>query len=264
MITSAKNQQLKNIALLQKKGKARREQGLFIAEGKKLFSETPREWLRGVYVAESFLKEEKQTARELEELPEGVVCETVADAAFAAVSDTVTPQGILCLVQLPRYGLAQLLRGERTQLLVLEDIRDPGNLGTMLRAGEGAGITGVILNETCADLFQPKTVRSTMRSIYRVPYYVSGDLCGTVRELRAQGVRVYAAHLKGSVRYDAPDYTGASAFLIGSESAGLTEELASLANQRIRIPLQGKVESLNAAVSAAVLMYEVSRQRAAQ
>lgn len=258
MITSSTNQQMKNIAMLIKKAKARKEQGLFVVEGKKMFTEVPGEWLYGVYVSESFLAQDDAS-----ELLADTQYEVVSDSVFKGISDTQTPQGILCLVRMPQYRLEQLLQGERTHLLVLESIQDPGNLGTMLRTGEGAGITGVIMNQTTVDLFNPKTIRSTMGSIYRVPYFISTDLEKTIQELKEGGIKVYAAHLCGKMQYDEPDYTGASAFLIGNEGNGLTDAAADMADAYIRIPMEGQVESLNAAVSASLLMYETNRQRRA-
>lgn len=256
MITSSSNQQMKNIAMLMKKAKARKEQELFVVEGKKMYREVPPEWLEKVYVSESFLKEPEAGALLAE-----TAYEVVADAVFKGISDTQTPQGILCLVRMPQYGLADLLRGADTHLLVLESIQDPGNLGTMLRTGEGAGITGIIMNQTTVDLFNPKTIRSTMGSIYRVPYFVTEDLPGTIEALKEKQVGVYAAHLQGKMQYDEPSYLGGTAFLIGNEGNGLSDETAELADTYIRIPMAGQVESLNAAVSAALLMYETNRQR---
>ncbi len=256
MITSRQNQQMKRIMLLEKKAGARREQGLFVAEGKKMFSEAPRDWLRGVYVSEHFAADPGAG-----KLLSDVEYEVVADSVFEQISDTVTPQGIISLVKTPQYPFLSLFRGRRTHLLILEGIQDPGNLGTMLRTAEGAGVTGVVINRTTADLFAPKTVRSTMGSIYRMPYFIAENLAETIREIKAQGVRIFAAHLSGAGQYDAADYTGATAFLIGSEGSGLSEEISALSDERVRIPMEGAVESLNAAVSAALLMYEAKRQR---
>ena len=254
MITSNSNQQMKNLMLLMKKAKARNEQGLFVVEGKKMFSEVPAEWRKQVYVSESFLKEN-------EGMLEGILYEVVSDTVFKSVADTQTPQGILCLVKKPEYQLEQLLKGEKTHLLILESIQDPGNLGTMLRTGEGAGITGVIMNQTTVDLFNPKTIRSTMGSIYRMPYYVTKDLKQTISGLKEAGVNIYAAHLKGKLQYDEPDYCKPTAFMIGNEGNGLSDEIAELSDTYIRIPMCGQVESLNAAISASLLMYETNRQR---
>ena len=170
---------------------------------------------------------------------------------------------------MPSYSLRDLLQEKddskpaekAPHLLIAESIQDPGNLGTMLRTGEGAGISGIILNKTTVDLFNPKTIRSTMGSVYRVPFYIAEDLHDTIRSLQKNGIAVYAAHLKGTQSYDMPDYTKGCAFLIGNEGNGLTDETAALADEYIRIPMEGKVESLNAAIAATLLMYEVHRQR---
>jgi TrmH family RNA methyltransferase len=145
--------------------------------------------------------------------------------------------------------------------LVLDGVQDPGNLGTMLRTGEGAGVTGVIMNRQTVDLFNPKTIRSTMGSLYRVPFFVAEDLTETLRQLKEEGVKLYAAHLSGTISYDEPDYTGPCGFLIGNEGNGLSEETAREADTYIRIPMEGRVESLNAAISAGLLLYECNRQR---
>jgi len=254
MITSTSNQQIKNLSLLIKKAKARNEQTRFVVEGRKMAEEVPVEWLEKTYVSESFAKENEAFLSTWK-------YETVSDSVFKSVSDTQSPQGILCLVRKPEYQLEELLTGEKTHLLVLESIQDPGNLGTMLRTGEGAGISGVIMNQTTVDLFNPKTIRSTMGSIYRMPFYISQDLRQTVLDLKEQGICIYAAHLKGIMCYDEPDYIKPTAFMIGNEGNGLSDELADCADTYIKIPMEGQVESLNAAISATLLMYEANRQR---
>ena len=265
MITSANNQQLKSVSALLKKSKERREKKSFVVEGPRMVVEAPAESLKAVYIAESYENNpENQTVlTELRNKCEsvGAVFETVADSVFKSVSDTQTPQGIMAVVGMPEYTLDQLLDGEKTHLLILESIQDPGNLGTMVRTGEGAGITGVIMNKTTVDLFNPKTIRSTMGSIYRVPFYVTEDLSETMQLLKKKGVSLYAAHLKGEHYYTDEDYTKSCGFLIGNEGNGLSDEIANQADTYIKIPMEGQVESLNAAISATLLMYEANRQR---
>lgn len=265
MITSASNQHMKQINALLKKGKERREKRGFVVEGPKMVMEAPTEWLKAVYVSEFFEKHpENQTLlKELGQKCKSVQAqfEIVADSVFKNVSDTQTPQGIMAVVAMPEYSMEQLLQGEKTHLLILESIQDPGNLGTMVRTGEGAGITGVIMNKTTVDLFNPKTIRSTMGSIYRVPFYVTEDLTKTMMELKQKEISLYAAHLKGQHAYDEADYSKACGFLIGNEGNGLSDEIADLADTYIKIPMEGQVESLNAAISATLLMYEANRQR---
>lgn len=256
MITSTANKQVKELAQLIKKAKERKEQKVFVVEGIRMFLEAPKEWVQAVYASESFLKEAAHR-----ECLAGYAYEELSDSVFASVSDTKTPQGILCVVRMPEYKKEELFSRENGLYLVLESIQDPGNLGTMFRTGEGAGISGVILNRTTVDLFNPKTIRSTMGSIYRVPFYIADDFAETIRDMKQKGIRTYAAHLEGKKSYDGFDYRGSSAFLIGNEGNGLSDEIASLADTYIRIPMAGQVESLNAAMASGILMYEAARQR---
>lgn len=257
MITSTANQQVKNLVQLRKKAKARREQGVFLVEGLKMFLEAPKDQVKQIFVSQSFLEKH-------EEAVAGRTYEILSDHVFEYVSDTRTPQGILCAVRQPAYSMEDLMGKGAPCVLVLEGIQDPGNLGTMFRSGEGAGITGIIMDDATADIFNPKTIRSTMGSIYRVPFIQTSSLKEAVEKLKDAGVCVYAAHLMGTGSYDEANYTGGCAFLIGNEGNGLTEETADLADVRIRIPMEGKLESLNAAVAASILMYEVNRQRRKQ
>ena len=151
--------------------------------------------------------------------------------------------------------------GTLPHLLVLEHLQDPGNLGTILRAGEGAGLTGVLMDSNTADIYSPKVVRATMGSLLRVPFAYVEDLGEALALLKKKKIRVYAAHLQGSNAYDRENYRKATAFLIGNEANGLSPETAAAADVRIRIPMLGEVESLNAAVAASVLMFEAARQR---
>lgn len=258
MISSTSNQKMKQIMQLNKKAKARREMRAFVVEGIKMFRETPAELLLQVYVSESFLSvpgQREEVARKT------VSYETVSDTVFSHVCDTTTPQGILCVVKMPNYSLDDLLKKKAPTLLLLEDIQDPGNLGTMFRTGEGAGIDGIIMTKETVDLFHPKTVRSTMGSIYRMPFYITDQLQETLELLHDRGVCTYAAHLKGTKSYDAFDYTKPTAFLIGNEGNGLTDAIADQAKEYLRIPMEGQLESLNAAMAAGILMYEAYRQR---
>lgn len=259
MITSTANQQVKQVIQLNKKAKLRDERDVFVVEGPKMFGEAPAERVEKVYISESFL-EKSRSIRDLDK--EEIPYEVVADAVFRSMSDTQTPQGVLCLVKQYHYELEALLEKQDPLFLVLENLQDPGNLGTIMRTAEGAGVTGVIMSKGTVDLYNPKTIRSTMGSIYRVPFLYEEDLKKTLAVLKSRGIKSYAAHLKGRNTYDKEDYRGGTAFLIGNEGNGLTDELCACADTYIRIPMEGQLESLNAAVAAAILMYEVHRQRA--
>lgn len=259
MITSTQNEKIKHAAALQQKAKLRKEESLFVVEGGRLFLEAPISLVREVYVTEAFLKNADEA---MKKRLADTGYEEVSEQVFAKISDTKTPQGVLAVLAKQTYQREELLR-DIPLLLLLENIQDPGNLGTMIRTAEGAGVTGVILSPGCADLCQPKVVRSTMGSLFRVPVYQTDDLQREIRFLQENKVKVYAAYLEGSACYDAVSYREGCAFLIGNEGNGLTRETVLTADARVKIPMAGKLESLNAGVSAALLVYEAARQRRA-
>ena len=256
MITSTANAQVKALSKLIKNARARRQQQLYVVEGIRMFRETPKERIGKVYVSESFAKDPAH-----EGVFEGTDWEMLSDSVFAAVSDTKTPQGVLCVMKQYHYSLDDLAGKKHPFLMILENLQDPGNLGTILRTAEGAGVDGVILSRTSVDIYNPKTIRATMGSIYRMPFLYVDQLEEILPELKRRGIQTYAAHLQGKNCYDEENYKEGTAFLIGNEGNGLTEGLSNCADVWIRIPMHGKLESLNAAVAASVLMYEVCRQR---
>ena len=257
MITSVSNEKIKHIAALQQKAKLRKEESLFVAEGGRLFLEAPASLIKEVYVSERFLEHADSKIKEKLSL---TGYETVSEQVFSKMSDTKAPQGILAALSQKNYKREELL-GVCPLLLILENMQDPGNLGTILRTAEGAGVTGVVLSPGCADIYQPKTVRSTMGSLFRVPFYQSTELYEDILFFRQKGIKIYAACLENAKRYDTADYLGGSAFFIGNEGNGLTKEAIGMADSSIYIPMQGQLESLNAAVSVALLVYEAARQR---
>lgn len=255
MITSVNNGQIKKVIQLNQKAKARREQGLFVAEGKKMFYEAPENWVQKVFISETVSKEE--IMNRVRNFP----YEIVSDSVFRQMSDTQTPQGVLTLLKTPSYTIESILDKEEPLVMVLEDIQDPGNAGTVIRTGEGAGVSGVFLTRTSVDITNPKVIRSTMGSVYRIPFLYVEDVVSLGKELKKRGIRSYAAHLDGKNYYDKEDYRGGTAFYIGNEGNGLTAAAAAAADCLIRIPMSGRVESLNAAMAAGILMYEAARQR---
>lgn len=266
MITSTSNGQIKKIQQLLKKAKVRKEERLFAAEGMKMFREAPADRIEKIYLSASFAQKEdwKGILKEkgLEERAENLT-EIVDDRIFKALSDTVTPQGVLCLIKTIDRNLDELAPEDKSPLLlVLEDLQDPGNLGTILRTGEGAGITGVILSKNSVDIYNPKVIRSTMGSVYRVPFYYTSSIQDEILPwMKKRKITGYAAHLQGKNSYDQENYTGGTAFFIGNEGNGLSRYLSEKADVWIRIPMEGQVESLNAAMASGILMYEAFRQR---
>lgn len=261
MITSTSNAKVKYLVNLKKKRKVRDSENVFLVEGIRMFREVPAEKLKEVYVSESFYKKEKKLVDEISRRS-SVRAEILADNVFSNVSDTMTPQGILCVVEQMNYSLENVLaNGEVPHLMVLDNLQDPGNLGTIVRTAEGAGVTGIIMSKETVDIYNPKVIRSTMGSIYRMPFYYAEDLLETIGEMKKRNISTYAAHLDGKHAYDEEDYKNSCAFFIGNEGNGLRKEIADAADIYIRIPMCGQVESLNAAIAACVLMFEAARQR---
>lgn len=254
MITSKTNAQLKNIRKLLDSSKARKEQGLFVVEGIKMTNEIPASFNFAVFMSESYYKENSNLCYKNIEI--------VSDDVFKSISDTVTPQGILALVSIDDLRRAKDLKNqkestkEKQSVLILDGIQDPGNLGTMIRTAEAAGIRAIYLSKNCADLYNPKTIRSTMGSIFRVPVYTC-ELDKKINELKEEGFGIYAAALDKAEIFNEIKYASKNAIVIGNEANGISKEVLELADKIIKIPMEGEVESLNAAISAAVLMYHV-------
>ncbi len=260
MITSHANKGVKEVIQLEQKAKARREQGLFVAEGVKMFLEAPVNMIEKVYASETFSKQMPVICKEKSETLLSRY-ETVSDEIFQKMSDTKTPQGILCVMRQYKYTLESMFTVSNPMIIITEDIQDPGNLGTIFRAAEGAGAAGIIMSSDTVDIYNPKTILSTMSSVYRMRFLYAQNLYIIVEEMQKRKIIVFAAHLQGAKVYDTCDYKSGTAFLIGNEANGLKDETAKKADAAIKIPMAGKVESLNAAVAASVLMYQAARQR---
>lgn len=254
MITSTSNAKIKNIINLKNSARARKKQKGFLVEGPRMFFEVPRERLLEVYLTEEFEGKYKEQL-------EGYSYERISDSVCRHLADTRTPQGVVALVRKQEITLEELLAKEKNPcFFLLENLQDPGNMGTIIRTSEGAGVTGIIMNKDCVDPYNPKVIRSTMGAVFRVPFVLVDNFQETLHALRKAGVTTYAAHLGGSPFYKENYKTGA-AFFIGNEGNGLSEALTREADRKICIPMKGQVESLNAAVASTVLMYETLRQR---
>ena len=277
IISSKDNKKIKYIRSLMEKGSIRKKDKAFVVEGIKLTDEALEYGkVLEVVCSESLYDEIKSGDLSVNRLlaendknitnyvKKGSSLLVVSDTVFKSLSETKTPQGILAVAEMPDYRLLDkgfleqaYTKNGKIKLLVLEDTADPGNLGTIMRTAEAAGVTGVIMGKGTVDIFNPKVVRSTMGSIFRLPFAYEEDLKETIKELKKQGISFYATHLKGEKSYKDIKYSDRSAILVGNEARGLSYDVADLADTYVLIPMQGKVESLNAAVAAALMMYEV-------
>jgi RNA methyltransferase, TrmH family len=190
----------------------------------------------------------------------GAAVRIVDDRLLSAISEVETSQGLVALAERPTFTSAQLFRATPL-ILVAVGIQNPGNLGGLLRTAEAAGATGAILTEGTADPCSWKALRGSMGSAFRLPHLRGLSIRSALALLHAQGVSTVAAYATASVRYDEANLQGPSAFLFGNEGSGLPSEIMQAADQRVGIPMQGGVESLNVSVAAGILLFEAARQR---
>lgn len=184
-----------------------------------------------------------------------------SDRAFESVVQTVTPQGIAALVDIQRPEFSALLRAANVLLVLACGVQDPGNLGTILRTAEAFGAHGVLTLKSTVNASNPKVVRASAGGVLRLPVYSGLDGDSVFHQLRQAPIRIVAADTRSQASIEECNLRGSVAILIGNEAAGLNEEWARWADERVRIPLELQVNSLNAAVSAAIFLYEAARQR---
>ncbi len=254
MFSSLQNERVKEWIKLQKNSRFRFDQKRYIAEGPKMLMEISPELIEQVVVAEGY------SGPMLSEWREDSIT-TVSDKVFKAVSMETTPQGIFAVVRMRDAVLDELTAAEVPLLVMLENVQDPGNAGTILRTAEAAGTTGVVLTKGSVDIYNPKVVQSAMGAITRLPVVAKADVEEAIIKMRDAGISVFVGDLKAEQWHFEADYTGGTCFLMGNEGSGISDKAARLANKRIRIPMPGNAESLNVGIATGVLLFEAVRQR---
>ncbi|RKI67649.1 RNA methyltransferase [bacterium 1xD42-67] len=247
-ITSRNNQLIKHIRKLTADRRYRRSSGLFFGEGPKLLAEA----LRAGTAIEAVVTAQGTGLPGLEGLRQVQVPADLLDS----LCDTRSPQGVLFLAKMPELAPPERLGGDRW--LILDGLQDPGNVGTIWRAADALGADGLILVGPCADPFSPKTVRATMGACFRLPVY-EAEAFQLPGLLERSGLPLYAAAL----REDTADLREADlsrcAVAIGSEGRGLSPQVLEMSEKTLKIPMRDRCESLNAAVAAAVILWEMAR-----
>ncbi|MNO60994.1 23S rRNA (uridine(2479)-2'-O)-methyltransferase [compost metagenome] len=184
----------------------------------------------------------------------------VTAAIISKCSSTNTPQPVFAIVRKEQQAVEAILAKKDSLVVVLDGVQDPGNVGTIIRSADAAGADGVILGQGCADLYNPKTIRSTMGSMFHLPV-VEGDLSEILPQARDNGALLVSTSLQGEESCYQHDFHGSQWLLIGSEGKGISAETARLVDKSIIIPMAGRAESLNAAMAATILLFEGMRQR---
>jgi RNA methyltransferase, TrmH family len=259
MLTSTKNPRIQWVRGLQSQAKARREAGLFVVEGVRLVEEALRSGSQPELLL--YTEELSERGRELvsRAQAENVPRELVSPAVMKAAADTETPQGILAV--LPARSLPLPERPDF--VLILDQLRDPGNLGTILRTAAAARVQAVVLSAGSADVYSPKVVRAGMGAHFRLPLQTLAwtDIRGYLQQGGIAPEQIYLADVSTGTAYTQVDFRIPLALIIGSEAEGAGQAAQQAAGARIHIPMPGSSESLNAGAAAAVLLFEVVRQR---
>lgn len=258
MITSNQNSKVKLVRALLGRAKERREVGKFVIEGVRLVEEAAnRDWRFETVLYDDSLSERGKS--QVESLrSRGIDVEEISTDLMKSLSETETPQGILAILAILQFS-NPLISTPLDFVLIPDQIRDPGNLGTLLRSAAATGVQAVLLPPETTDAFAPKVLRAGMGAHFRVPIREMGwdeihDVC------KLAGLQVLVADMEGKSCWEM-DLKQSLALIVGGEAEGASEQARKLATQKISIPMAGNVESLNAGVAGSVLMFEVVRQR---
>ncbi|WP_027340647.1 TrmH family RNA methyltransferase [Halonatronum saccharophilum] len=261
-ITSISNGRIKRLRSLYKK-KYRRIEGAFVLEGVRIIEEACKEdaLIEEVFYSDYLLRNQrgKDLLEKLKSKRVDVI--EVSDKVLAEVSDTQSPQGILAVVKKVEYDLEDIVNGDENFLLVVDGVQDPGNLGTIIRTADAAGVAGIITTKGTVSLYNQKTIRATMGSLFRLPVYRENDLGNLKKILKDNKVRVIVGDIGGDKYHFDVDYIDSVALIVGNEGKGPRAELIEFADEVIKIPLVGDAESLNVAMATGVIVYEGVRQR---
>ena len=263
LITSAENTRIKYFKRLVRR-RFRETEGKFIIEGVRFVEEA----LASAMSVETVIFSSKLLQNERgKELLDNIANSDiplleVTEAIMESLADTATPQGVLAVVKTVETDLEVVLKSGQKKLLVLVDgIQDPGNLGTIIRTADAAGVDAVILTKGTVDLYNPKTLRATMGSLFHLPIIIADEAVQVAERLLISGIQLLVGVPQASQPIYTMDLTGSIALVVGSEANGVSEEVKSMASALVNIPMPGSAESLNAAVATAIMLYEAVRQR---
>ncbi len=262
MITSESNAIIKHIkGLKQKKNREKHHQ--FIIEGLRILQEALDHGgvIEYILYSDSLMKLKGGTALLDRVVKEKYQLVYLSDKLLEKLADTEQPQGVMAVVNRKNHCLQTLLKREDLFLVVLDRIQDPGNLGTIIRTAEGAGVHGILLTKGCVDPYNSKTLRSTMGAVFHLPLIQWEGAEDIFEPLTTHGVRVIATDLTTEKYYDRISYGGKIALVFGNEANGIEQDLLAQAHEIVKIPIPGKIESLNASVAAGILIYKALENR---
>ena len=257
LLTSAQNPKFKRLVALREKSRLRRDEGVFVVEGRRELEHC----LEAGYQLHAVF----HCPDLLQQLPAGVkaqqcACYEVTADLYAKIAYRATTEGIVAEVRERPLALEDLALSEHPLIVVLESVEKPGNLGAVLRSADAAHADAVVVCDPLTDLYNPNLIRSSIGALFTVPCVAcTSEAC--IRFLKEHGIRILTAQLQDSHLYYDTDMRQGTAIVMGTESTGLTDSWRKAADAHIRIPMLGRLDSLNVSVSAAILLFEAVRQR---
>ena len=259
IITSKDNETIKNIRKLKEK-KYRDLSNEYLVEGVKMIKEAVEEnaKIKQIIVCEDCLKEDGCVEQKFLYQIAKYDCIYVSSKVFTLLTDVVNPQGMIAVIE--KESSEEAIKYTEDIILVLDGIQDPGNLGTILRTVDSAGLSQVVLSKTSVDAYNPKVVRSTMGAIFRVKIIEAEDLVETLKNMKKHKFKVVATSLSGTENIYELDYNK-KVIVIGNESKGVSKNILDVSDSKTKIPMLGKTESLNAGVATGVILYEYVRRK---
>lgn len=259
-ITSSKNKIIKEIKGLHKR-KSRWDRQLFIVEGIKIVEEAIFNEIDLKYIVYTEkLLDSEEGLRFFESIQDKKNLIKTTDGILKEIADTENPQGVIGLVSFKKRSIDHIFESGHSFFLYLDEVQDPGNMGTIIRSGDAFNLDGIIVGKGSVDPYNPKVVRSTMGSIFRVPLYFPQEDLGFLKLAKEKGIKLITTSLEGD-QLDQLDFSGKFLIIIGNEAKGVKKEIVNLSDISSKIPMPGEAESLNAGVAASIMMYEAMKAR---
>jgi len=260
-ISSAENPLVKEVKSLSTK-KGREKTGKFFVEGLKFVKEAleyPSD-ICYIMVSEKFFSSYFDSIINTAE-ERGIKIYKLIDSLFEKLTDTETPQGILCVLKKLKFDMQEILKKQNKFFILVDNVQDPGNFGTIIRTADAFGVDLILATKGTVDVYNPKVVRSTMGSIFRVPVIYEEDMVSCIKRLKGEGFKIMSASLDGRSILDRVDLDGNIAVILGNESRGVRKEFLGESDELVKIPMVGKAESLNVSIASGIIMYEVMKYR---
>lgn len=258
IINSKNNIKIKDLIRLRDDSKFRNDRSLFYVEGERILKDTPKELIEQIFIQESRYDEFKYITDNINDEKLFLV----KDDIFSKIKDTINSQGIIAIIK-----YCNLIDFDSTDFnninkcLILDNINDPGNLGTIIRLAEATNIDLIVMCNNCCSLFNTKVIRSCMSSIFRLKFYISKDSIQDINKFKSYGFKIYSTVLNSnSMNFNSIQYNDKSALIFGNEANGICSDLINISDYNIYIPMCGKIESLNVAMAATAVCYELMRQ----